>query len=766
MRVHEFRGSLLLLAFLAVGSQAGAAGLQVSYGAEGVQQVTYSGVVLENVALNPADAFHIWHMKATDLQGHILSGGQYDWGEVNNGKVWNSATNTWTYNFVWGSIAVQFVQAGNWLNMNVTVINAPNSGIIFDGATIYPFALHFPSLPAGFTDPSYEHLAFNTTGPSVTVADYGEGEVVAVYPAAAKPLYSGFQPTGTANVYTPIISGTSIDGMAAFFPQNDRPVLPGQTDSYTVSLRFAPSGTADSTLAADAFKSWAQTWPPKLAWSDRRIIGTVYLASSPAGNPNEPGGYPNNPRRYFNDSNAGDFDVTTAAGLVKFQNKILQQAANNVQNLKQLNAQGAITWDIEGEQYPQSTSYVCEPDEIAQVAPEMESVISNPASAYNGMKLDDAYFKIMHAAGFRVGVCVRPQHFTFGSGGTASQVTLPDAKVAAELIRKIKYAHDRWGATLFYVDSTVEANGGTLDSSIFQQAAAAFPDSLLIPEETTPKYYAYTAPFMTFLFHGDLGTALDVYDYYPKAFSVNLVNDVDAGKLAQYRPQLTASVKRGDILMVHADYWQANDPTVVEIYEDAGVSAPPPSSSVQITSPTSGQTISGIITVTGQINAALDSAGSYLLVDGVEVGTARVTTPPYAYSLNTASLANGEHTLQIWAHDTNNDTLLSAVVTITSSAGSTPPPASYPISLTYPAAGQTISGTISATGVIKQTLDSAGSYLMVDGQEVGTARLTSPPYVYQLNTSTLAAGQHTLQIWAHDTNNDTLLSNPVVVKVP
>jgi hypothetical protein len=28
----------------------------------------------------------------------------------------------------------------------------------------------------------------------------------------------------------------------------------------------------------------------------------------------------------------------------------------------------------------------------------------------------------------------------------------------------------------------------------------------------------------------------------------------------------------GDILMGHADYWQANDPTLVAIYQAAGVS--------------------------------------------------------------------------------------------------------------------------------------------------------------------------------------------------
>jgi hypothetical protein len=186
------------------------------------------------------------------------------------------------------------------------------------------------------------------------------------------------------------------------------------------------------------------------------------------------------------------------------------------------------------------------------------------------MKLDDAYFKTIRDAGFRVGVCVRPQHFTLYSNGTANQVNLSPSQIAAELIRKMRFAHDRWGATLFYVDSSVDANGGTLDPSIFQQAAAAMPDSLLIPEESTPKYYAYTAPFQTFIFHRDLGTPSSVYSLYPNAFSANLVNDVSAATLNQYRSQLTDSIRRGDILMVHADYWQDNNGTVVQMYQDAG----------------------------------------------------------------------------------------------------------------------------------------------------------------------------------------------------
>ena len=544
--------------------------LNVNYGAGGVQTLTFAGTPLEDVSANPADAFHIWHMSSTDLQGNPVSSGQYGWGESNNGRSWNAATLTWTYTFTWGTITTHFAQAGDDLDMTVTETNNVNSGIIFNGASIYPFALHFPALPAGFGNFGNQ-LADNTSGPSVTIADYGTGEVVAVAPDSTKALYSGFQPTGAANTYTALISSASPDSLATFLPHNNRPVAPGQSETFTVSLRFAPSGTAPETLAADAYQSWAATYPSALSWPDRRIIGTVYLSSAGSGPINQAVGYPNNPRRYFNDSNSSDFDVTTAAGLKLFQTRILQQAVMNVQNLQQLGAQGAITWDIEGEQYPQDTSYVCSPDQLAQVAPEMESIVIDSSSPYAGMPLIDAYFKIMTSAGFRTGVCIRPQQFTLNSDGTAAQVFLSNAQVAAQLIRKMQYAHSRWGTTLFYVDSTVDSNGGTLPAAIFQQVQAALPDSLIIPEETTPLHFAYTAPFASFIFHTDLGTNANVYNFYPHAFTANLVNDVAPQTLAQYQPQLIQSVRNGDILMAHADYWQANNPSIVSIYQMAGV---------------------------------------------------------------------------------------------------------------------------------------------------------------------------------------------------
>ena len=190
----------------------------------------------------------------------------------------------------------------------------------------------------------------------------------------------------------------------------------------------------------------------------------------------------------------------------------------------------------------------------------------------------------------------------------------------------------------------------------------------------------------------------------------------------------------------------------------------------------------GSVAVLANITAQLDAAGSYLMVDGVENGTRRVIGAPYIYSLDTTTLANGQHTIQVWAHDTNNDSLLSSVLTVTVANRASlpqPPPVtnpvapvssaplsiSYPIALTYPVNGQGISGLVSIAATINQQLDAAGSYLIVDGAEWGTSRLGSAPYLYTLNTASLAVGQHTLQVWAHDTNNDTLLSNPVTVTV-
>jgi len=547
--------------------QGGDQDLVLSYGTHGLERLTYRGKVLEDLGQFPKDEFHIWHMKSFDSAGHVLNAGEYGWGESNSGRRWDAESRSWLYTFSWGTIRTSFAQHGNTLDIAVTETNRAGSGTVFGGATVFPLVLHLPGDEHGSDD---SQVIEGTEQPGVTLARYAGGEVAVVVPDARKPVYSGLLKAGQ-DVYSAVLSTTRPDSLPAPVPGelHERNLLqPGASETWMLSLRFAPPGTPIWQMAEDAFRNWVQRWRQRLAWSDRRLIGTVYLASSPNGDKQQPGGFPGNPRRYFNDS-TNDFNVQNPAGLALFQKRVLQQALTVAENLRRMDAQGAITWDIEGEEYPQDTSYVCAPDEIARVAPEMETLVSDKRSPYAGMKLDDAYFKTIRDAGFRVGVCVRPQRFTIGADGRAEQIPVPDAAATAELVRKMQWAHQRWGATLFYLDSTVERDGSTLPAAIIEAAAAALPDCLLIPEESTPRMYRVAAPFKTFLFHDDLGTPQWVRRLYPRAFAVNMVNDVDPGKLAAKRTALVDAMRQGDILMIHADYWQSNDSEVTAMYREA-----------------------------------------------------------------------------------------------------------------------------------------------------------------------------------------------------
>jgi hypothetical protein len=874
--------------------------LQVTYGSSGLQTLSYQNVILEDVAASPSDAFHIWHMKATDLGGSLIGTGQYGWGESNNGVSWDSTTKTKTYTFSWGRITTQFVQTGDKLDVIVTETNNAGSGIIFDGAEIYPLALHFPQDPKGFN--GYNQYAITTTGPGVSVADYGAGIVTSVIPNEAIALYGGWKTNG-ANTYTPLMTTTAPDGLATFLPSYDQPVQPGSSLAYTVSLRFTPEGTPAD--ASDAYASFAAKYPSQMTWTDKRIIGTAYLASSPSNaDITQPGGFPTNPRRYFNDASV---DITSASGLQAFQDRMLAQAVSSASNAQAMNGQGVMTWDIEGEEHPQSTSYVCSPDQIASVAPEMESIIANSSSTYFGRKLDDAYFQIMSNAGLKIGLCLRPQMYTQGPNGTASQNFLStNAAIIANLEHKARYANSRWGATLFYVDSTVDTNGGTLDPAIFQQLITDMPNVLFIPEETTPRYYAYSAPFYSFLFHTDLGTAASTHLLYPKAFGVNLVNDVSASTLSAYTPQLTQSVTGGDILMGHADYWQDNDPTLVSIYKAAGISASPP---VQVTPTITWPTPAGITFGTAlsanQLDATANVAGTFRYnpavgfvpatgtmtlqatftpSDTVKYATTTATstlrvasgaqaTPTITWAaprsivygsalsaaqLNAAAnvpgrftyspslgtvLSVGTKNLQVsftpldtvtyrsgtsstslvispaaprltWSTpvaltygtalsktqlnatanvagtfsynpalgtvpavgttllhvtftptDAVDYTKQTATITLTVKAASVPLVTASNLSILSPSTGMTVSGIISVGGQCKLFLDSAGTYLMVDGVEAGIDRVMDAPWVYGLDTTTLGNGPHILQLWGHDTGDNTTVSAGVTINV-
>lgn len=93
-------------------------------------------------------------------------------------------------------------------------------------------------------------------------------------------------------------------------------------------------------------------------------------------------------------------------------------------------------------------------------------------------------------------------------------------------------------------------------------------------------------------------------------------------------------------------------------------------------------------------------------------------------------------------------------------------PVTAPVAIVTPVQDQVVSGLLTVTAAINVNLDAAGSYLILDGQPLSDHRVTNAPFVYLLDTTQLSPGAHTVQVWAHDINNNVTVSAPVSFTVP
>jgi chitodextrinase len=93
---------------------------------------------------------------------------------------------------------------------------------------------------------------------------------------------------------------------------------------------------------------------------------------------------------------------------------------------------------------------------------------------------------------------------------------------------------------------------------------------------------------------------------------------------------------------------------------DTGDSTPP---TVGLQAPTSGQTLTGSVTMTATASDASGVASVAFLVDGNVVNTD--TASPYSYSWNSAGVANGSHTVSARATDKANNTTTTTPVNVT-----------------------------------------------------------------------------------------------------
>ena len=183
---------------------------------------------------------------------------------------------------------------------------------------------------------------------------------------------------------------------------------------------------------------------------------------------------------------------------------------------------------------------------------------------------------------------------------------------------------------------------------------------------------------------------------------------------------------------------------------------------VSLTAPAASSTVSSIVTLSANASDNVGVVGVQFKVDGANVG-AEDTTAPYSISWNSTTATNGTHNIRAVARDAAGNTRWSAVrsVTVANGTADTTKPT---VSLTAPADGATVSGTVtlsaSATdagsGVAKVEFKRGNTVIGEDTTATGTS------YSIAWNTTTVANNSYDIRAVARDNAGNVATSTPVV----
>ncbi len=166
---------------------------------------------------------------------------------------------------------------------------------------------------------------------------------------------------------------------------------------------------------------------------------------------------------------------------------------------------------------------------------------------------------------------------------------------------------------------------------------------------------------------------------------------------------------------------------------------------VSISAPAAGATVSGTITVSGAASDDSAVASVSLKIDSGAYQAASGTTS-WALGLNTTSLTNGSHIITARATDNAGAySETSETLNVSNTVTNTPPT----VSISAPAAGATVSGTISVSGTSSDSSAVASVMVKVDSGAYQTASGTTS-WALGLNTTSLANGWHTITARATD----------------
>jgi thermitase len=164
---------------------------------------------------------------------------------------------------------------------------------------------------------------------------------------------------------------------------------------------------------------------------------------------------------------------------------------------------------------------------------------------------------------------------------------------------------------------------------------------------------------------------------------------------------------------------------------------------VSITSPGAGSTVKGLVAVDVAASDNVGVARVDLVVNGKQL--ASDASAPFGFSWDSTQVADGNASLTVYAYDAAGN---AASHSVSVKVANTPDLIAPTASITSPANGATVSGTVTVRAGASDNVGVSGMTLYINGQQVATSSGGSLSYSW--NTRKLAAGNHTLKVEARD----------------
>ncbi len=579
---NEFAAPLSFAVFLFVLlGGAAAPKAKISFSTTGLRSIKFAGSELLKDG-RPRLRYVVFEKQELNADGHRQY--QFDKADVAKPRVsYSSRKKRLRYTYPWGTAEFVYTVKSGRLDVAVTLSNPHRSGRTLADFGLELMQWQFPAAPGGKLKGggaikcSLDNLA-------IIEAPYGQKKLVACAKTIYPPVYFGLDKATDREqrIYPVLVRGgvqTSEPGACQFHPHGLPRIPPGKRLTLEFTFRFAAANVPADRLLADVYRKFREFHQPRLVWKDRRPIGAIFL---PTGK-----GPANNPRNWFKKQ---ELDVKTPAGKAELRKLFMEFADRCVKELKRMNAQGMIVWDLEGGENPHPITYIGDPRMVKILAPEADAIY-------------DEFFKKFRDAGLRTGCTLRPTQVYYNkekkqwSHGTGShgpeRNPLKDNydkiwpkgepwwrfyPVAERLCRKIAYAKKRWGCTIFYVDTNgihrqvgeaQQFKWALLESHVWRSIIRRHPDVLLIPEfAPAPAQYAYVSCYLQPPY-SSARTRPHVKKLLPAAFSVSYVVNLSNNDFLKRRAELVEGVRQGDSLFFRGWFHDGYNDKIKRIYTDA-----------------------------------------------------------------------------------------------------------------------------------------------------------------------------------------------------